>query len=169
MTTTPREHLIHWLRDAYAMEKQALEMCESQSKRIENYPELKQRIARHVSETESQIEKLEQCFDILDEKPSAVKSAIGWTMGNLQAASGMLASDEIVKGSMASYVFENLEIASYSILITAAEEADEPEIARICTEILQQEQEMADWLKDHLPETTAMFMRRDDVNLQARY
>lgn len=169
MTDDPRKHLLDWLRDAYAMEKQALEMCERQSERIKSYPELQQRISQHVTETEDQIRKLDQCFDILDEKPSAVKSAIGWTMGNMQAAGGMLAPDEIVKGSMASYVFENLEIASYSILIAAAKEADEPEIARLCGEILDQEQEMADWLKEHLPETTVMFMKRDEADQQAQH
>lgn len=166
--TEPREHLLHWLRDAYAMEKQALEMCERQSERIENYPELRQRIAQHVIETKDQIKKLDQCFMLLDEKPSAVKSAIGWTMGNMQAVGGMLTADEIVKGSMASFVFENLEIASYTILIAAAEKANEPQIARICSDIRDQEQEMADWLKDHLPGTTAQFMQRDAMDQQAR-
>lgn len=86
----------------------------------------------------------------------------------MQAASGMLFSDEIVKGSMASYVFENLEIASYTILIAAAEKAGEPEIARICAGIRDQEQEMADWLKDHLPGTTAEFIQRDVADQRAR-
>jgi ferritin-like metal-binding protein YciE len=143
------------------MEKQALEMCERQSERIENYPELRERIARHAVETRGQLAKLDKCFALLDERPSAVKSAIGWTMGNVQAAGGMLSHDEIVKGSMESYVFENLEIASYTILIAAAEKANEPEIASMCSEIREQEQRMADWLKDHLPGTTMQFMQRD--------
>lgn len=166
--TEPREHLLHWLRDAYAMEKQALEMCERQSERIENYPELRQRIAQHVIETQDQIKKLDQCFTLLDEKPSAVKSAIGWTMGNMQAVGGMLTPDEIIKGSMASFVFENLEIASYTILIAAAEKAGEHQIAKICSDIRDQEQEMADWLKDHLPGTTAQFMQLDAADMRAR-
>ncbi|HEY8189081.1 MAG TPA: ferritin-like domain-containing protein, partial [Micavibrio sp.] len=126
--TEPREHLLHWLRDAYAMEKQALEMCERQSERIENYPELRERIARHAVETRGQLAKLDKCFALLDERPSAVKSAIGWTMGNVHAAGDILAHDGIVKGSMENFVFENLEIASYTILIAAAEKANEPEI-----------------------------------------
>lgn len=166
--TEPREHLLHWLRDAYAMEKQALEICERQAERIEHYPELQARIARHAEETKTQLSKLDQCFALLDEKPSAVKSAIGWTMGNMQAVTGMMAPDEIVKGSMASYVFENLEIASYTILIAAAEKAGEPEIARLCGEIRAQEQAMADWLEDHLPGTTVQYMQRDMSDMRAR-
>ena len=164
----PREHLLHWLRDAYAMEKQALEMCQRQSERIENYPELKARITQHIDETKGQIARLDRCFAILGETPSMVKDAMGWTMGNMQAAGGMLAADEIVKGSMASYVFENLEIASYTILIAAAEADNQPEIAKLCREILVQEQDMADWLKVHLPDTTMQYMQRDAADMRAR-
>ncbi|MDB5490683.1 MAG: hypothetical protein JWO78_532 [Micavibrio sp.] len=163
-----REHLIHWLRDAYAMEKQALEMCERQSERIENYPELKARIAEHVVETKSQIARLDECFKLLEESPSAVKDAAGWFMGNMQAAGGMLMPDEIVKGSMASYVFENLEIASYTILIAAAEADSQPKIASLCREILEQEKAMAEWLKNHLSETTKTFLQRDEADVKAR-
>ena len=37
--TTPRDNLISWLRDAYAMEGQAIELLETQIQRLENYPE----------------------------------------------------------------------------------------------------------------------------------
>lgn len=169
MTTTPQENLLNWLRDAYAMEKQSLELCERQAQRIENYPELQQRVAQHAVETKDQIVLLERCFAILDEKPSAIKSAIGWTMGNLQAMGGMMAADEVVKSTMSSFVFENMEIASYTILLSAAQTAGEPEIARICEGILKQEEAMADWLRDHLPQTTTLFVRREDVGMQARH
>jgi ferritin-like metal-binding protein YciE len=164
----PDTHLLHWLKDAYAMEKQALEMCERQSERIEHYPELKSRILRHVDETKGQIARLDKCFEILGETPSAIKDAVGWTIGNMQAAGGMLMPDEIVKGSMASYVFENLEIASYTILIAAAEANNQPEIAKLCNEILVQEQEMADWLKTHLAEITQQYLYRDTTDMKAR-
>lgn len=168
MTTTPREHLLHWLRDAYAMEKQALEMCQRQSERIENYPDLKMRIARHVEETKGQIARLDKCFTLLDESSSTFKDAIGWTMGNLQAIGGMMTADEIVKGSLASYTFENMEIASYKILIAAAETAGQPAIAELCRENLQEEEDMADFLMEHLPATTAQFMERDARDVTAR-
>src|SRR5690606_36737977 len=39
--TEPREHLLHWLRDAHAMEQQAERMLKAQASRIENYPAMK--------------------------------------------------------------------------------------------------------------------------------
>jgi ferritin-like metal-binding protein YciE len=167
MSTEPREHVLDWLRDAYAMEQQALETCERQVERIENYPDLKDRIARHADETRGQIARLERCFDLLGERPSAVKKAIGWLTGNMQAAGGLLASDEIVKDAMGSYVLENLEIASYTILIAAAQAAGQPEIARLCGETLVEEQAMAEWLRDHLAATTQQFLQRDAAGQRA--
>jgi ferritin-like metal-binding protein YciE len=67
-----------------------------------------------------------------------------------------------------SYIFENLEIASYTILIAAAEKAGEPEIVELCEQIRVQDQEMADWLKDALPGTTSQFIQRDETGQTAR-
>jgi ferritin-like metal-binding protein YciE len=79
-----------------------------------------------------------------------------------------MTSDEIVKGSLASYTFENMEIASYQILIAAAETAGQPAIAELCRENLQEEEEMAEWLMEHIPATTAQFMQRDAQDVRAR-
>jgi ferritin-like metal-binding protein YciE len=48
------EWMIQWLRDAHAMEEQAQTMLSGQVSRIENYPELKDRISKHLEETKGQ-------------------------------------------------------------------------------------------------------------------
>ena len=68
---------------------------------------------------------------------------------------------EIVKGAMASYVFEHMEIASYTSLMAAAQQAGDVETQRVCEQILAQEQAMAQWLLDNIPEVTQTFMARD--------
>ena len=75
--------------------------------------------------------------------------------------SGLFVGDEVVKGSLASYTFEHMEIGSYRILIATAEEAGEAETARVCEEILREEQAMADWLEDNMPMVTHAFLSRD--------
>ncbi len=45
------KHLMDWLRDAHAMEEQAETMLNSMLSRVENYPELHQRIQQHIKET----------------------------------------------------------------------------------------------------------------------
>jgi ferritin-like metal-binding protein YciE len=40
-----RENLTAWLRDAYAMENQAIEILEKQASRLEHYPELRAKVS----------------------------------------------------------------------------------------------------------------------------
>jgi len=159
--TEPKEHLLDWLRDAHAMEQQAETMLKGQASRIEHYPILKARIEEHIQETIGQRELLEGCIKRLGGSPSVLKDVMGKMAAFGQAVGGMTASDEIVKGAMAGYVFEHFEIASYTALIAAAKTAGDPETARVCEEILAQEEAMADWLAAHLPEVTEEFLVRD--------
>ncbi len=77
-----------------------------------------------------------------------------------QAMGGMMVNDEIVKGAQMGYVFENLEIASYKILIAAAEAVGDMQTKEVCERILVEEVAMADWLRDHLAELTQAYLTR---------
>jgi ferritin-like metal-binding protein YciE len=158
--TTPQEHLVDWLRDAYAMEKQAETMLKAQAGRLENYPLMRGRIEQHLEETLSQQRLLEQCLERLGSSPSAMKDLTARMSAFMQGAGGMAVSDEVVKGGMAGYVFEHVEIAAYTALIAAADAAGDAETRRVCQQILPQEIEMARWLLDHLPDTVTTFVTR---------
>ncbi|MDQ2641550.1 MAG: DUF892 family protein [Pseudomonadota bacterium] len=166
--TDARENLLDWLRDAHAMEQQAEQMLKAQAARIENYPELKARIEEHIQETLGQQQLLEGCLTRLGSSPSALKDTMGKVAAFGQAVGGMTMTDEIVKGSMASYVFEHMEIASYTALIAAAQAVGDSETQRVCEQILPQEQVMADWLLEHLPATTQQFLARDEADIPAK-
>ncbi|KPY85394.1 Uncharacterized protein ALO94_02375, partial [Pseudomonas syringae pv. spinaceae] len=82
---------------------------------------------------------------------------------------GSMMSDEVVKGAMAGYVFENVEIATYTALIAAAKAAGDSQTQAACEQILPQEQAMAAWLLEHLPEITDAFLVRSaDPDLEAK-
>jgi ferritin-like metal-binding protein YciE len=53
MTTQPRDNLIAWLRDAYAMEGQAIELLERQIERREHYPEIRNKLQEHLGQPEA--------------------------------------------------------------------------------------------------------------------
>ncbi|MDN7673069.1 ferritin-like domain-containing protein [Burkholderia oklahomensis] len=158
--TTPREHLEDWLRDAYAMERHAETMLKSQAARLDNYPVLRDRIRQHVETTLEQQRLLEGCLQRLEIAPSAIKDLAARIAAHGQAAGGVFVSDEVVKGAMAGYVFENLEIASYKTLIAAAQLAGEKEIRDCGERILKQEIDMAQWLSEHLPDIVVAFLER---------
>ena len=108
------EHYHDWLRDAHAMEKQAESMLESMASRIDNYPELRARIEQHLSETKNQIVQLETILDRNDISRSVIKDSMSKMAALGQSIGGIFPSDEIVKGSISGYVFEQFEIARYS-------------------------------------------------------
>ncbi len=135
-------------------------MLKAQAARLEHYPALKTRIEQHLEETLGQQKLVEQCIQRLGGSTSTLKDLAGKLMAFGQAVGGMTMSDEVVKGAMSGYVFENLEIASYTVLIEAAKMAGDVETQRACEQILPQEIAMADWLRDHLPQITAAFLER---------
>jgi ferritin-like metal-binding protein YciE len=162
-----REWMVQWLRDAHAMEEQAETMLSGQLSRLENYPELSNRIQLHLDETREQATRLRDCLDRIGEDTSTMKDAGAKLMATAQSVSGVFAGDEVMKGSLASYTFEHMEIASYTILIAAANAAGETEVARVCEQNLHEEEAMAEWLKNNLEPTTAMFLARDDTDSEA--
>ncbi|WP_313116337.1 ferritin-like domain-containing protein [Ectopseudomonas guguanensis] len=158
--STATENLLDWLRDAHAMEQQAEKMLSAQAERLEHYPDLKARIVQHIDETRGQRELLESCLQRLGSSPSTFKDLSAKVMAFGQAVAGMAVSDEVVKGAMSGYVFENMEIASYTVLIAAAREAGDSQTQTACEQILKQEVAMAEWLREHLPQITVAFLQR---------
>lgn len=163
-----RKHLVDWLRDAHAMEQQAESLLKRQAERLNNYVEMRRRIEQHIEETRSQAQRIEECINRVDGDTSAMKDIGGKISANMSALFNAAAEDEVVKNTIGSYAFEHFEIASYRSLIAAAEAVGDQYIARVCREILQEEEAMASWLEEHLPETTQMFLKRDEIDAPAK-
>jgi ferritin-like metal-binding protein YciE len=157
------ERLMEWLRDAHATEEQAETMLSGMARRLENYPELKARIDQHITETQRQAELVKGCIERRGGSTSSVKDLGAKALGFGQAISGMFVGDEVMKGSIASYAFEAMEIASYRILIVAAEQVGDLETARVCEQILREEEAMAKWLEQNLPAITHKYLAREQT------
>jgi len=162
-----REWLVQWARDAHAMEEQAKTMLSGQAQRLQNYPMLQGGIERHLEETNVQAQRLANYLEGIDEGNSTMKDIGGKLMAMGQAFTGMFASDEVMKGALAGYTFEHMEIASYTILMAAAEELGDQELARICRQNLEEEVAMADWLASQAPALTTEFLRRAEFDSSA--
>jgi ferritin-like metal-binding protein YciE len=154
------ERLMQWLRDAHAAEEQAETMLSGMARRIENYPDLKARIEQHVRETQRHAELVRGCIERRGGRVSAVKDIGAKMIGLGQALSGIFVGDEVMKGSIASYAFEAMEIASYRILISAARQVGDEETARVCEQILPEEEAMAKWLEQNIPALTQQYLKR---------
>lgn len=150
-----------WLRDAHAMEEQAEQMLTAQAGRIENYPALKARIEQHIQETRSQRERLEGCMDARGASASGMKDLAGRVSAMMQGVGGMFAGDEVVKGAMAGYTFEHMEIASYRALSAAARAVGDETTARVSDDICREEEEMAAWLAENLGAVAQTYLERE--------
>jgi ferritin-like metal-binding protein YciE len=149
--TREEEQLLAWLNDAYAMEKAQIPVLENHADDARRHPEVRKRDLKHLEETKQHAKDIKRCIEYLGEKPSVTKKAIGRITGAMNSVATEPFQDEVMKNFLMDYAAESFEIACYRSLIVAAEEAGHPKIARVCQEILEEEEEMAEWIRDHLP------------------
>ena len=157
---TANEQFITWLNSAHSMEISLAKVLENHASDAKDHPEIRQRIEQHLNETRRHARRVEDCLLLLGEKPSTTKSLIGNITGMVQGASTGMFRDEIVKNFLSDYGAEHFEIACYRSLIAAAEDLGKPEIVVICEEILMEEESMAQWIEEKIPEVTRMMLHQ---------
>ena len=167
-TSETRSLFVTGLRNAHAMENQALSIMKPQVSRIENYPEVAARLEQHIRETEGQIKRLEEVLDSLSEDRSALKDMALSVTGSMAAMGHSVAGDEIIKNSLANFAFENYEIAAYKSLITIAELGGFPSLAPALKSNLDEEITMARWLDDNLRGVTIKFASLKEAGVSAK-
>ena len=159
------EQLIAWLNSAYSMEQSQAQVLESHARDAKDFSWIRERDEQHLAETRRHAERVKECLDLLGSKPSTLKSAIGNVTGLFQGASSSMFKDELVKNFLSDYAAEHFEIACYTSLIAAAEELGQPQIAAICRDILRDEEAMAQWLKDNIPQVTRLFLQQQKAEV----
>ena len=145
------------LRNAHAMENQALSIMRPQTKRIENYPEVAHRLEEHIRETEGQMERLERLLQSFGENTSTLKDTALSVLGSLAAMGHVVADDEIIKNSLANFAFENYEIAAYNSLLSLCELGRFAQAEDTLRQNLEEELAMAEWLDQNLDTVTRRF------------
>jgi ferritin-like metal-binding protein YciE len=163
--TDMNDRINQWLLDAHAMEEQAETILSGQTRRIESYPELEARMKQHLEETRSQRKRLEQCIERRGASHSSMKDMVGKFTATMQNLSGVFAGDEVVKGVLASYAFEHMEIGSYRILIAACDAVGDHETKAVLEDICREEEAMAAWLSDAIPEITSRHLLRTEADV----
>lgn len=152
----PNNTIIAWLNDAHAMENALVQILEHQVKDAEQYPDVQAMLQMHLDQTRRHADIVEGCVQRLGGSTSSIKSGFASLFGQMQALSTGAAEDEMVKNALADYAAENFEVASYTSLITAAEQVGDMQTATACRQILAEDQAMADWIVQNLPTLTRM-------------
>jgi ferritin-like metal-binding protein YciE len=146
-----RDEIIDWLRDAYAMERGLEGSLEKQATNKDLSAETRSRAAAHLEETKSHAQRIESALRSLGSEPGALKTGLGIVAQTGKGVASAFARDERIKDLLDAYSMEHFEIACYTALAAAAEEANLPEISVMCNRIIVEEQRMADSLKRALP------------------
>lgn len=167
MTDTARKIYLTGLRNAHAMEAQAIELLQRQIGRLENYPEMAARMQQHLTESETQQKRLEEVLASLSETYSSIKDTALATLGNLMALGHAPAPDEVVKNTLANFAFEHYEMAAYKSLITLAEATGHTMAMSGLRQSLQEEEAMARWIDEHIKPTTLRFLERSEAGQTA--
>jgi len=157
---TGKELLIAWLNDAHGMENALIEVLEHQIKDAKDYPQVQVKLEQHLEQTRRHAQLVKDCIEKLGGSTSALKTGMAKFFGQMQAVSTGPARDEMVKNALADYAAENFEVASYTALVTAAQELGDAQTAMVCQQILQEDQEMANWLQQNLPTLVQETMRQ---------
>jgi len=156
-----KDTLIGWLNDAFAMEKGLVQVLENHASDVKDRPEMYRKIAEHLEKTRLHADRVRECVERLGGSTSTVKTAMGAISGFFQGRSTGVSPDELVKNALSDYAAEHFEIASYTALIVAARALGETEVARICEDILRDEQDMARWLENQLPTVVQEYLGQE--------
>lgn len=151
---TIKEEIADWLRDAHAMESNLINMLEGQVARLDDYPALRDHVARHAEESRRHADLVEKALDSLGEDTSALKEGMARLTGMISPLGVGMASDAPVKIVLANYAAEHFEIACYRSLMAAAASAGFSEVSATCQAILADEEKMADVLEQAIEEVT---------------
>jgi ferritin-like metal-binding protein YciE len=136
MATSIRDIYITGLQNAHALEAQAIQLCNRQVERYENYPELRERLREHAEESRRQQERIDQLLQALGTSPSTLKDIGTSIMGNMAAMGHAMAQDEVIKNCFANYAFEHYEIATYKALMEMAQAAGDGAAPRLLEQSL---------------------------------
>jgi len=167
VTEKAREIYTTGLRNQHAIENQAVELLGRQLDRLENYPEMSDRIRTHIEESREQAQRLEQLLGGMDTSHSGFKDTMASIAGNVAAMAHIPAADEVLKNTFANYAFEHFEIAAYKSLITLAEAVGHNEAKPLLEQSLKEEVAMANWIAENISPTTLTYMERSAAGEKA--
>ena len=161
MADSVHETYITGLKNAHALEAQAIQLLSRQLERIENYPDHAAMIRTHLAESEAQQQRLASILERHGTSPSMLKDFMTGLTGNIAALAHAPMEDEILKNTFANYAFEHFEIAAYRSLIALAEASGDAQSIPLLRQSLAEEEKTAQLIGATIEDTTLRYARRE--------
>jgi ferritin-like metal-binding protein YciE len=159
MASTKRDDVMAWLRGAHAMEAAHVDNLQRLIGFADEHPQLKTQLQSHLEISKRQRDEIEHELKRLGTDTSTLKD---WAMklaAWMEPFASRLTRDSMPKNCLAAHAYEAFEIASYRSMLGAAEELGMAELRSMCERFIREEQEMASFLFEHLPEITRQYLR----------
>ena len=166
MTTandTIQEIFLVAVRNAHALEKEALQIMGRQVERLSNYPEMEMVLRKHIDETKQQEQRIDEILDALGSERSLLKDLATSIVGNMAAMMHAPAGDEVIKNTLANFAFEHYEMAAYKSLLTLADVTGHSAAQSALKQSLAEEEAMARWIDERIADTTRKFLSRSEA------
>jgi ferritin-like metal-binding protein YciE len=138
---TMDELFIHVLRDIYYAEKQILKALPDMIDKAQNR-ELTAAFKRHYDETTSHVQRLEQAFDLIGEKPKGTTCpAIDGIIKEAEEISGNVDDRNVLDAALiaAAQAVEHYEITRYGTLIAWSHELGHDAVGNLLSKTLTEE------------------------------
>jgi ferritin-like metal-binding protein YciE len=154
-----RELYVDELKDLYSAEKQLTKALPKMAK-ASSSPDLRAGFEEHLEQTKGHVERLEQIFEMLEERPTG-KKCVGME-GLVKEGAEIMGedfSDEVMDAALiaAAQRVEHYEIAGYGTVCAYAELLGESEHASLLRETLEEEKQTDQKLTE----------LSEDINVQA--
>ena len=132
---------VHTLQDIYYAENQITKALPKMIEKATD-PQLKQGFQTHLAETQNQVKRLEQVFEMHGQKPKAVDCpTIDGLIKEANQVSGDVADKQVLDAALiaSAQAVEHYEITRYGTLIAWAEQLGRSDCARVLQQNLDEE------------------------------
>jgi ferritin-like metal-binding protein YciE len=145
-----RDLLLDQMRDTLSAEKQLLKALPAISKAATS-KSLSKAFDAHLADTKEQVTRLERCFDLLDESPTAkhckgMEGLITEVMDHLEADGESAIVDAAIVAAVQR--IEHYEICAYGCMVHYAELLEHDDVAALLTKSLNEEKSADEKLTD---------------------
>jgi ferritin-like metal-binding protein YciE len=165
-----RELFVVGLKNAHATARNGLTMLESQVRRLEQYPSLKEKLETNLEQKKGQLTRLEDLLESHGESRSLLKDTVMSASAGIAQLAGAMADDEIIKNSFATLAHAKFEAAAYETLILFGEAAGEaPARLRPLQQSLSEERGLATYIEENLRATGMRYLELRSQGKQAKH
>ena len=163
MSKTALDVYLTGLRNQHAVETQAIGTLQNEMSYSTDYPELHAKMRLDKERSTAQAARLDALLEKHGSAKSAAKEVVAGAVATVSGFAHVGSGDDVLKNTLAAIGFKAYEIASYKALIALAQAAGASADTSTLEQSMKEEQEVGDWLGEHLPSLVTAYLGRQSA------